>query len=252
MEVTRNQGRLAGKVALVTGAGRGIGRAIALGLAAEGAAVAIGDLNGESAEGVASQIVTAGGRLDVTDEASIGELVARAEAELGPVGVLVSNAGLRTDAPFLELSRADWELVIGVNLTGTFLIGQAVARRMVANGIAGSIVNLSSTNAEVASRNRTHYVASKGGVRMLTKNMAAELGQYGIRVNAIGPGPTRTEGVAHRHDNPELTKPWLDRVALTRLGRPEDMVGAVVFLASDEAGWVTGTTLYVDGGFLAK
>ncbi|MFN8557670.1 MAG: glucose 1-dehydrogenase [Dehalococcoidia bacterium] len=250
--------RLEGKVALVTGGGGGIGGACARGMAAEGAAIVCTDLDADAAEGTARAIRDGGGRaiarqLDVTDRKAVPAAVEAAVEEFGGVDVLFNCAGTGAAAHFLDVDPDDWERIIAVNLTGSFLVAQATARRMVAQGRGGAIINVSSQLAEVAQPDRAPYVASKGGVRMLTKAMALDLARHGIRVNALAPGPTLTNRLIPRLNADEEYRTWmLARVPLGRFGRPEDMAGAVVFLASDDARWVTGATLLVDGGYLAR
>ena len=250
-------GRLDGKTALVAGAGGGIGGAGAALLAREGAQVVCGDVDGTAAEASAAAIRKAGGKavalaLDVADPRSIEAAVARTAAEFGGADVLVNSAGISTTASVLDLTREVWDRVLAVNLTGMFLLGQAVARQMVARGRGGSIVNVTSQLAEVGIRDKTAYLASKGGARSLTIGMALDLAAHGIRVNAVAPGPTLTNLTRERFAGDELRAWTVSRIPLGRLGEPSDLAGAIVFLASDEARWVTGTTIVVDGGYLAE
>jgi NAD(P)-dependent dehydrogenase (short-subunit alcohol dehydrogenase family) len=252
-------GRLRGRVALVTGAGspRGIGRAIALGLAREGARVVAADLDGALAEAAAAAIRTAGGeavgaRADVALAAEARGLVDFTVAALGRIDVVVNNAGIAPIRPFLELDEATWDRTFAVNVKSVYLVGQAAARRMIAQGRGGAIINLSSISAVVSGGGLSHYAATKAAITNLTRGMAAELGPHGIRVNAIGPGTIRTGIVdylppaeqARRHEVSRRLTP------LGRIGTPEDVVGAAVFLASDESAYVSGITLFVDGGQL--
>ena len=250
-------GRLDGKSALVAGAGSGIGGAGAALLAREGAAVMCGDVNGAAAEACAAAIRAAGGKagalaLDVADRTSIDAAVARTVAEFGGIDVLVDSAGISTTASVLDLTREAWDRVLAVNLTGMFLLGQAVARQMVAQGRGGSIVNVTSQLAEVGIKQKTAYLASKGGARSLTIGMALDLAPHGIRVNAVAPGPTLTGLTRDRFADDDVREWTLSRIPLGRIGEPADLAGAIVFLASDEARWVTGTTIVVDGGYLAE
>jgi NAD(P)-dependent dehydrogenase (short-subunit alcohol dehydrogenase family) len=247
--------RLKDRVAIITGAGRGIGRAIARGYAREGAAVVVAELVPATGKAVADELRASGARAafvetDVADPHSVSALVVAVEQEFGRIHILVNNAAYRRPVKFLEVPLDEWERVIRITLTGTFICSQAVARHMAARG-GGCIVNLSSQVAELALPDRSPYIAAKGGVRTLTKAMALELAPHGIRVNAIGPGPTRTEGTLERHDSPEFQATIRRRVPLGRGATPEEMVGAAIFLASEEASYVTGTTIYVDGGWTA-
>jgi len=248
-------GRVEGKVALVAGAGGGIGGAGALGLGREGAAVVCADVDAAAAEAAAAQIRTGGGRaaalgLDVSDRSAVDATIAAAVREFGRLDVLLDCVGISQTAAFLDLDPAIWDRTIAVNLTGMFHLGQAAARQMVRQGGGGSIVNVTSQLAEVARPDRAAYVASKGGGRSLTHAMALELAPHGIRVNAIAPGPTLTGLTRANYADPERRRATIAQIPLGRLGEPEDIVGAILFLASDEARWVTGSTVTVDGGYL--
>jgi NAD(P)-dependent dehydrogenase (short-subunit alcohol dehydrogenase family) len=250
--------RLAGKHAIVTGAGSGIGAAVARGLAREGAGVVAADRDLAGAEQTAAAIRAAGGRaiavqVDVAQRPQVEALLAAGLAEFGRIEILFNNAGVGGVVHFLELSDEEWERVVGINLTGQFIVGQVVARHMAQAG-GGSIVNTSSQLAEGAAQpDRAHYLASKGGSRMLTRGMAIDLADYGVRVNALAPGLTYTNLTRARIDgDPELRRWALERIPLKRFGQPDDLVGAVVYLASDEAAYVTGATLVVDGGYTAR
>lgn len=248
--------RLAGKNAIVTGGGRGIGRAIAQGFAREGAAVAVADLNLANAEKVAQEISEQGGRaialqVDVGRADAVQSMVDRALEHFGRLHLLVSSAGVNSMAPMLELTERDWDWLMDVNLKGLFLVAQAVGRHMAGAG-GGVIINVSSQISEVAIPNKVHYCASKGGAKLLTKAMALDLAPHNIRVNALGPGVVQTDMTRERLSDPEIRRWTLERIPLGRLGNPEDMVGAALFLASDESAYVTGISLIVDGGYLAR
>jgi len=249
-------GRVGGKVALVAGAGGGIGGAGAEALAREGAAVACTDIDVEAAEATAARIRGNGGRaiglgLDVRDRAAVDAAVASAVGEFGRLDILFECAGISHRGNFLDLDGATWDRIVAVNLTGMFHLGQAAARQMVRQGEGGSIINVTSQLAEVARPERAAYVASKGGGRSLTHAMAVDLAAHGIRVNAIAPGPTLTGLTRASYTDPEARLATEALIPLGRLGQPDDLVGAVLFLASDESRWVTGSTVTVDGGYLA-
>jgi NAD(P)-dependent dehydrogenase (short-subunit alcohol dehydrogenase family) len=248
-------GRVSGKVALVVGAGGGIGGAGAGALAREGAAVFCTDSDGAAAETTATRIRAAGGRaaalaLDVRDRAAVDAAVAATVGEFGRLDIMLESAGIAHRLDFLKVDAETWDRVIAVNLTGMFHVGQAAARQMFKQGDGGSIINVTSQLAEVARPERAAYVASKGGARSLTHAMAVDLAAHGIRVNAIAPGPTLTGLTRANYTDPEARRATEALIPLGRLGQPDDLVGAVLFLASDEACWVTGSTVTVDGGYL--
>jgi glucose 1-dehydrogenase len=248
-------GRVEGKVALVAGSGGGIGGAGAAGLAREGAVVLCADIDAAAAEVTAARIRDAGGRanaftLDVRDRTAVDAAIAAAVSGFGRLDVLLDCAGVSQTASFLNLDPGEWNRVIAVNLTGMFHLGQAAARQMVRQGSGGSIINVTSQLAEVARPERAAYVASKGGGRSLTQAMALELAPHGIRVNAVAPGPTLTGLTRASYADPERRRATIAQIPLGRLGEPEDIVGAILFLASDESHWVTGSTVTVDGGYL--
>ena len=245
--------RLADRHILITGGGGGIGSALAKGLTDAGARVFIADVKAEAAARTAEALPGAAwAEVDVRDPASVERLVTAAEAHGGPLNGLVCAHGLSTYRPFLELDLAEWQRIIDVNLTGTFIVGQTVARQMVKQETKGAVVNIASTLGWVGGPNRVHYLASKGGVNLLTRGMALDLVGHGIRVNAIGPGPIVTEMTRPRWDDPAALKATHDRTPMARMGQPEELVGAVVYLLSDEASFTTGATLYVDGGWTAQ
>ena len=249
-------GRVTGKVALVVGAGGGIGGAGAEGLAREGAAVFCTDSDGAAAEGTAARIRAAGGRavasaLDVRDRAAVDAAIAAVMRKFGRIDVVLESAGIAHRLDFLDVDAETWDRVIAVNLTGMFHVGQAAARQMVKQGGGGSIINVTSQLAEVARPERAAYVASKGGARSLTHAMAVDLAAHNIRVNAIAPGPTLTGLTRANYTDPEARRATEAMIPLGRLGQPDDLVGAILFLASDESRWVTGSTVTVDGGYLA-
>ena len=247
--------RLEGKRALVTGGSRGIGRAIALGLAREGANVAVNYRRSRGdAESAVREIERMGRRAvavqgSTDSRADVERLVAEAHDFLGGLDILVNNAGILKRTPFLEISEEEWDAILDVNLKGYFLVGQTVARRMVETGTAGAIVNVSSAGQAVAAPNLIHYCVSKAGVEMLTKEMALELAPHNVRVNAVAPGLIETD--INRADiaQDEFREGRLARIPLREIGTPDDVVGAVVFLASnEEARLMTGASVFVDAG----
>jgi len=246
--------RLQGRVAAITGGALGIGRATALLFAEEGATVALGDVQLEAAQQVAQEIGRRGGTaiaigLDVGDAAQVQAFVDRVVAEFGRLDVMFANAGIAHSAPFLEHPEAQWHRVLRVNLTGVFLCGQVAARQMVRQGGGGRIIATASINGFRGVENLVGYNAAKAGVIELVRTMAVELAQHRITVNAIAPAQidTRlTQGLSGSARGRRL-----DRIPLGRFGEPEDVARAALFLASDEAGYVTGHTLAVDGGYLA-
>lgn len=249
---------LENKVAIVTGAARGIGLAIATRFAKEGARVVVADIDEDGGSRAVEAIGEHGAarfvRCDVGEREEVDNLVAAVVGTWGSVDVLVNNAGIVHHAGFLDLDEADFDRVLRVNLKGAFLAGQAAARQMVAQvdagGAPGAIVNLSSVNAVLAIAEQVPYSISKGGVAQLTRVMALALAPWGIRVNAIGPGSIATDMLAAVNADPAARQRLLSRTPLGRLGDPSEIAAIAAFLASDEASYVTGQTLYADGGRL--
>ncbi|MET0568481.1 MAG: SDR family NAD(P)-dependent oxidoreductase [Hyphomicrobiaceae bacterium] len=242
--------------ALVTGAGSGIGRETAHAFAAEGAHVAVADIDLKMAERSAEEIRKKGGSahafsLDVTDPKAVAGFIEATANRLGRIDVLVNSAGVREIKPVLELPLEEWQRVIDVNITGVFLCSQAFGRHLVQAGKPGAIVNLASTLGVVAAPHRAAYTASKHAVVGLTKEMAMELGDKGIRVNAVGPGVIRTPLTERYFQDADFAQRIRDLHALGRWGEPHEIAKAILFLASDEASFVTGTTLLIDGGWTA-
>jgi NAD(P)-dependent dehydrogenase (short-subunit alcohol dehydrogenase family) len=245
--------RLAGKVAVVTGAARGIGLAIAQRFVKEGARVALADRLATEVETEAAQLGASALAVptDVGDAAEVRRLVSRTVQRFGRLDCMVANAAVQAEIPFLDLTEEEFDRVIRVNLKGTFLCGQTAARHMVETGTRGTIINMSSVNAVVAHPVLVHYAASKGGISMLTKGMAVSLAPQGIRVNGIGPGTVNTPINANFFSMPGMIDRFLMRTPLGRIAEADEIASVAVFLASDEASYVTGTTIYADGGRLA-
>ena len=244
--------RLEGKVALVTGAAQGLGKACCLKLAAGGAAVVAADINFEGAQETGAEIKANGGRaiatkVNVADEQDTLKMAAQAVAAFGRVDILVNNAAIYYGLPrrpFHEIPVAEWDLVMDVNVKGVWLVTKALFPAL--KDSAGKIINIASEVFFTGSHGFAHYVASKGGVVGLTRALARELGDYNICINAVAPGFTDTE--ASRVLNPNYEKYDLGRNCIKRLGQPDDIVNAILFLASAESNFITGQTMLVDGG----
>lgn len=247
----------AGRVAVITGAAQGIGAACARRLAADGAQVALWDVADDAGRALAAELADAGARAayvhcDVSRKTEVDAALAATLADFGRVDLLVSNAGIFRAADFLDVSEADWDAVIGVNLKGAFLVGQAVARQMVAQGGGGAIVQMSSVNGVMAIPTIASYNASKGGINQLTRAMALALADHRIRVNAVAPGTIATELARQAvltSDDARLR--ILGRTPMKRLGEPGEVADVVAWLLSDAASYVTGEIVTVDGGRLA-
>ncbi len=249
--------KLKNKVAIVTGAGSGNGRAIALAFFEEGATVVIADVNEAAAqetvalapEGSKAMVV----KVDVTKKADVDNMVAQTVKEFGHIDILVNNAGIVAFTPFLDLSEAEWDKVHDVNLKGPFLCTQAVAKEMIKANRGGRVVNITSVEAHrvVSSSGscQPHYNSSKGGLHMLTKATALELSSYGITVNSVAPGVVETPFTERGLQNPAVKEWILERVPAKRVGKPSDIANAVIFLSLDESEYITGSTVFVDGGW---
>ena len=245
--------RLKGKIAIVTGATRGIGRAIAVRFGQEGACVAVvGQDEGKGRETVrlieetGSQALFV--RADVSDSAQVQAMVDAVVEHWGRIDILVNNAAICPFMGFLEMPEPVWQQVLDVNLTGYFLCSQAVARVMVEQGIRGRIIAVSSISAEFGGSQQAHYCASKAGINLLIKSMAISLGPYGITCNAVLPGTVETDINRETLADPAVRAYWSSRAPLGRVGEPEDVAGPVLFFASDDSAWCTGSLLVVDGG----
>ena len=246
---------LTGRTALVTGSSQGIGLALARALVQAGASVVLNGRDALKLEAAAASLAELGGRVitsvfDVTDADAIDREVAAIEAGFGAIDILVNNAGIQRRAPLLEMTEAQWREVLDTDLTSAFLLARAVAPGMVARG-AGKIVNTCSVMSEVCRSSTGNYAAAKGGLKMLTRAMATEWAKHNVQVNGIGPGFFATDMTKVLMDNPEFNQWICARTPAGRWGRPEELVGAAVFLASPASAFVNGQIIYVDGGLLA-
>ena len=250
-------GTLTGKTALVSGAAQGIGLAIATRFAADGGRVVLLDINRSGGEAAVAAIAKTGGaasfyQCDVASPEQVGKLLASLPAAESTPDILVNNAAVIDNAPFLDLALAEFDRVLGVNLRSYFVLGQAVARRMVASaqagGQPGSIINMSSVNDHFALPDHVAYTVAKGGVRQLTRAMAIALAPHGIRVNAIGPGSIATPLLANVMTDDGARRRILSRTPLGRLGGPQEVAAIAAFLAGPDSSYVTGETIYCDGG----
>jgi NAD(P)-dependent dehydrogenase (short-subunit alcohol dehydrogenase family) len=245
--------RFEGRCAIVTGAGSGIGRALALGFAREGALVCAADIDLKSASQTVAMLEDGERRglaidVDVSDGRSVTGMTGAALARFGKIDILVNNAGIASSYPAVDLPESEWDRVLSTNLKGVFLCAQSVAKAMIARGAGGAIVNMSSVAAAVPTYEAAHYGASKAGIAQLTKSLAVGLAKDNIRVNAVQPGTVLSPMNQTVLADPKILAERVRLIPLGRIGRPEDVVSAVLFLASDEASWITGVSLPVDGG----
>jgi gluconate 5-dehydrogenase len=246
---------LSGRTALVTGASRGLGRAMAEGLAEAGAAVVLNGADGDRLAKAASEMRAAGyrvreARFDVTNEAEILAAFAALDAAGIAIDILVNNAGIQFRRPMLDLDTADWRRVIETNLTSAFVIGREAAKRMIPRG-SGKIINIGSLTSDLARATVAPYTVAKGGIKMLTRAMTAEWAAHGIQANAIGPGYMLTDMNQALVDDPAFNAWVVGRTPSRRWGRPGELIGTAVFLASAASDYVNGQIIYVDGGMLA-
>jgi len=250
--------KLQGKVALITGASRGIGRGIAEVFSEEGADVAVNCISGaQAAEDVAAWIRSKGRRAitvqaDVADRGAVEAMVERVWNELGPIDVLVNNAGIETIVPFLDLTDEQWTRLTDVNLRGEWMCSQVFCRHVLAAGRKGNIVNIGSVQAGKVLPGRTHYAPTKLGLEALTRNISAEMTPLGIRVNCVHPGLIDTDMTAWVMKRPDLLPGILAQISLGRAGVPREIGTVVAFFASDEASYLTGQSIHVDGGWVGK
>lgn len=249
---------LTGRIALVTGGARGIGRAIAERLLVAGAKVAIADRDGEAGRNAAKEMNRSGTEtaifveMDVTSRSSIEAAAQQIRRKIGVVDILVNNAGIVKNAPALDITEKDWRAVLEVNLNGVFFCSQVFGAPMIKNG-RGAIVNIASIcgSVSVYPQPQAAYNASKAGVNLLTKSLAVEWAKTGVRVNAVAPGYVATELTLAGRSNPDWYATWLAAIPMGRLAEPREIANAVLFLASDAASYITGTTMMVDGGYTA-
>jgi len=250
--------KLDNKVAIITGAATGIGQAIAITMAREGASVVV-DYVGKpgTADDTVNQIQSAGGKAlaveaDVSQPDQVTNLIGSAVSTFGKLDIFVNNAGIEYKHPITEFPLDQWNKIIAVNLTGPFLCIQAAAKQMMTQGGAGRIINISSVHQDLPMPTNAPYCASKGGLRMLMRTVAVELGPHGITVNNIGPGAVYTPIDADVQANPEMEQALLAEIPLGRWGQPVEIANLAVFLASDDAAYITGSTYYIDGGMLRQ
>ena len=249
---------LKGKIAIITGARRGMGRSHALKLAEAGAKVVVSDISLEECQKVVEEIKKAGGeglavKCDVTKKEEVEEMVKKTVKKWGRVDILVNNAGIAQFVPFLEMTEEDWDRTLDINLKGYFLCAQAVAKEMVKqkSGVIINIASIAMGQVGIGFPTLAHYCASKGGIVGMTEALALELAPYNIRVNAISPGAIETPMIDPLKADPKMMEGLLARIPLHRVGRPEEVSNLVLFLASDASSYMTGSTIVIDGGWLA-
>lgn len=246
---------LTGKLALITGSGRGIGLTLAQGLAQAGCAIVLNDIDEERLKIAVSKLKEEGYAchgiaFDVRDENMIDEKISFIEKDIGSIDILINNAGIQIRAPLEEFKSDDWRRLIDINLTGAFLVAKAVVQGMIKRR-AGKIINICSIQSELARPTIAPYTASKGGIRNLTKGMATDWGKYNIQVNGIAPGYFKTEMTKALYEDPKFDAWLCSRVPANRWGDPSELIGAAIFLSSKASDYVNGHLLYVDGGLMA-
>jgi NAD(P)-dependent dehydrogenase (short-subunit alcohol dehydrogenase family) len=249
--------RLEGKVAIVTGSSRGIGKAIAEAFAREGASVVINSRKMEDAKPTSDKINSSGGKTiaiagDVSKRQDIKIIIDETVKAFGKLDIIVNNAGIVTMEPFIDMEEENWDKVIAVDLKGTYMCSQEAARQMIKQNSIGKIINIASIAGAIGFVGTAHYSAAKAGVIELTKVMAIELAKYNINVNAIGPGIIDTDMTKDFLNDPTAKAQFLSRIPIGRIGKPEDIAPLAVYLASEESSYVTGETFYVDGGWLIE
>jgi len=250
--------KLAGKVAIITGAATGIGKAIAIEMARQGAAVVV-NYHSEKSPGqpVVDEITAAGDKAiavqaDVSAQDQVNNLVQQVVQQLGRVDILVNNAGIEHSTPFLEKTLDDWNRTINVNLTGPFICTQAAARQMVQQNSRGTIINISSVHEDLAFPGYADYCAAKGGLRMLCRDLALELAPHNINVVNVAPGAIATPINNETLEDPAKTAALIREIPLSRIGSPEEVASLVAFLGTDAASYITGTTIFIDGGLMRQ
>ena len=249
--------RLDGKIAFITGAARGIGRAMALRFAEEGCSLALSDLDLDGVEETASLVKEHGVdafavKADVTKRGEVEMMAEHLTAQVGLPDILVNNVGIFFNAVFHEMTDEQWQRMMDANLTSVFLVSQAIIRRWLEANKSGVIVNMSSMVAAMAFTNSSHYITSKTAVSGLTRALALDYAGHGIRANALAPGMVETEMTRPALSDPDLLAQWTPHMPLGRVGQPKDIADAALFLASDESSYITGSTIYVDGGWLLE